>query len=97
LKIDGVGTIGLPLSERDAQAIISLATPIYVSEEEEEVEGCWQIEAANVDFQNANWESYLATNAILTACKTLGVGQLSHVKPQCELDKVVLLGASESQ
>ena len=36
LKIDGVGSIGLPLSERDAQAFISVATPIRVSEEGEE-------------------------------------------------------------
>ena len=68
-----------------------------VREGEEDVEGAWEIAAEHVDFQNAKWESYLAKNGILTACETLGVGQLTHVKPQCELDKVVLLEGSESQ
>ncbi|RXW16476.1 hypothetical protein EST38_g9378 [Candolleomyces aberdarensis] len=96
LKIEGVGNVSLPLSERDAQAIISVATPIRVGEEQD-VGGAWEVEATKVEIRNANWDSYLATNAILAACETLGVGQLTHVKPQCDLDKLVLLSASESQ
>ena len=57
LVIDGIGLVGLPLSERDAKVIISHASQAPFGKGNQTVidttvRGTWEIEPENVSFRN---------------------------------------------
>ncbi|PFH49443.1 hypothetical protein AMATHDRAFT_41557 [Amanita thiersii Skay4041] len=61
LKIEGVGSIGIPLSERDARLIIDRAIEIASSKNQDNQDsGCvWEIEAPFLECENPDWKVFL--------------------------------------
>ncbi|KAG5653300.1 hypothetical protein H0H81_001260 [Sphagnurus paluster] len=94
LNIDGVGLVGLPLSGRDARAIIecSARAPFGHGERtvvDTKVRDTWEIEPAKVNFENPQWAPFVAAKVAKTVCQALGVAQAA-VAPRCELYKLLL-------
>ncbi|KAF2822300.1 hypothetical protein CC86DRAFT_458759 [Ophiobolus disseminans] len=85
LDVNVIGTVGLPLSLRDAQAIASIAkrSPFGKGVEtviDESVRKTWELDAAEFHCRNPAWNGYLDTLA-KQALKGLGVELLSNVQP----------------
>jgi hypothetical protein len=55
-KIDGIGTVGLPLSQRDALAIISVAGPVSVANTPS-TPGIWEVPADKVCLAMQNYQA----------------------------------------
>jgi hypothetical protein len=77
LQIDGIGTIGLPLSARDAQAIASVCkkSPFGRRDEtvvDETVRKTWELNATDFICRNPAWCAYVDTLA-QQAIRNLGV------------------------
>jgi hypothetical protein len=94
LTIDGVGLIGLPLSERDAKVVISHASQAPFGKGDQTVvdttvRDTWEIEPASVSFTNPRWEQYVEQIASKTIWTALGVAPWTS-KPRCELYKLLL-------
>ena len=94
LEISGLGLIGLPLSERDAQAIASSANlaPFGHGERtvvDKTVRDTWEVDPSKVRFTNPHWEPYLRSTVVHEVCKTLGVPIGNH-PPKLELHKLLL-------
>ncbi|RXW12377.1 hypothetical protein EST38_g13476 [Candolleomyces aberdarensis] len=94
LTIDGVGLIGLPLSERDAKVVISHASQAPFGRGDQTivdttVRDTWEIEPASVKFQNPKWEQYVELVASKSIWTALGVAPWTS-KPRCELYKLLL-------
>ncbi len=93
LYLKGVGKIGLPLSERDAKAIISISREAPASEiAGENIDGSERktcgVEADQVEFRNPRW-SKTVQNAVSESVKQLGVlGGESKVR--ADLHKMVI-------
>ncbi|KAF8067976.1 hypothetical protein FPV67DRAFT_1494449 [Lyophyllum atratum] len=82
LNIEGLGYVGLPLSPRDAQAIIRCSARAPFGQ-------TWEIEPAKVKFDNPDWATFVRTHVVTTVCETLGVAS-SAVPPRCEPHKLLL-------
>lgn len=94
LHIDGLGLIGLPLNEREAQLIISRSAQAPFGKGSEtvvdtKVRDTWEIDPANISFTNPRWNSYVDAMATKTVWSTLGVAPCT-TKPKCELYKLLL-------
>lgn len=94
LNITGLGIVGLPLSDRDAKAIIPCATlaPFGKGERtvvDKEVRDTWEIEPAKISFANPQWDRYVKDVVCVEVCKSLGVN-LVHARPRMELYKMLL-------
>jgi len=77
LSIDGIGQVGLPLSERDALAIIEKAQQAPFGHNQEtvvdtRVRDTFEIEAAKVHFVNPQFEKWLKTEIVPTIASQLG-------------------------
>ncbi|KAF2231683.1 hypothetical protein EV356DRAFT_569412 [Viridothelium virens] len=77
LTIEDVGTLGLPLSEREASVVIdaSRRAPFGKGSDtivDETVRKTWEIDAAKLSFKNPKWEKFVST-AVDTAAEDLGV------------------------
>ncbi|KZS92666.1 hypothetical protein SISNIDRAFT_412158, partial [Sistotremastrum niveocremeum HHB9708] len=64
LFINGLGGVGLPLSERDASDLIAQASQAPFGQGErtiidKEVRDTWEIDGANVNFENPLWHQWL--------------------------------------
>ncbi|KAJ3933304.1 MAG: hypothetical protein NXY57DRAFT_892288 [Lentinula lateritia] len=94
LNITGVGPIGLPLSPRDAQLIITSATQAPFGHGTEtkidtSVRHTWEIEPARVSFGNAVWRTWMEETVVRGVATALGVPS-STTPPKCELYKLLL-------
>ncbi|KAJ3889322.1 hypothetical protein GG344DRAFT_78922 [Lentinula edodes] len=94
LDIIGVGPIGLPLSPRDAQLIITSATQAPFGHGTEtkvdtSVRHTWEIEPARVSFGNAAWQTWMEETVVRGVATALGV-PFSTTPPKCELYKLLL-------
>ncbi|KAJ3867375.1 hypothetical protein EV359DRAFT_78625 [Lentinula novae-zelandiae] len=94
LIITGVGPIGLPLSPRDAQLIITSATQAPFGHGTEtkidtSVRHTWEIEPARVSFGNAVWRTWMEETVVRGVATALGVPS-STTPPKCELYKLLL-------
>ncbi|TEB31947.1 hypothetical protein FA13DRAFT_1813724 [Coprinellus micaceus] len=94
LYIHGLGLIGLPLNERDAQLIISKAAQAPFGKGSETVidttvRDTWEIDPPQIRFVNPRWESYVESIVFETVWSTLGVAPYA-TKPRCELYKLLL-------
>ncbi|KAF2089411.1 hypothetical protein K490DRAFT_5230, partial [Saccharata proteae CBS 121410] len=92
LHIEDVGTIGFPLSRRDAEDIIkkSHLAPFGKGEEtivDTSVRNTWEINPEQLRFQNPAWAEYL-TSIVTNATRELGVQEETHV--QAFLHKLLL-------
>ncbi|KAJ7450057.1 hypothetical protein B0H11DRAFT_325445 [Mycena galericulata] len=85
LSIDGLGTIGIPLSEREARAIISaciaVSTPSGTS-------GTWEISSEKVHFNNPAWDAWIQKTAGVAASEALAA--YTGVTPSFTLRKLVI-------
>ena len=94
LHIAGLGLVGLPLSERDAKAIVSCATLAPFGHGErtvinKEVRDTWEIEPARIVFGNPEWVKYVDGSVCYEVCKALGVS-IGNSPPKMELYKLLL-------
>lgn len=95
LHIDGIGLIGLPLSERDAQLIAGCAKQAPFGHGERTVvdtavRDTFEVEPARVKFMNPAWDGYmrgLVTESIWP--ELLGAGTCT-TPARCELYKLLL-------
>ncbi|TCD68473.1 hypothetical protein EIP91_010648 [Steccherinum ochraceum] len=93
LYLEGLGTVGLPLSERDAAAIKGCAAqaPFGMGERtvvDKSVRDTWEMDATQVKFSNLDWQSFM-TRVVNEACATLGVN-VKASRPRCDLYKLLL-------
>ncbi|KAL9086906.1 MAG: hypothetical protein Q9165_006912 [Trypethelium subeluteriae] len=77
LTIEDVGTIGLPLSEREASLVIdaSRKAPFGKGSDtivDETVRRTWEIDAGKLSFKNPKWENFVS-EAVASAAHNLGV------------------------
>ncbi|KAJ7664344.1 hypothetical protein DFH06DRAFT_1087334 [Mycena polygramma] len=63
LNIDGLGTVGLPLSPRDALAIISVARSTTT--------GIWELPAEKIHFDDPAWDAWIREVPGSAACSAL--------------------------
>lgn len=92
--IEGIGGIGLPLSERDAKCIISASTQAPFGHGTEtvvdtSVRNTWEIEPAKISFQSALWANFVDKTVVPHIWKALGIAPAS-TPPRCELYKLLL-------
>ncbi|KZT09482.1 uncharacterized protein LAESUDRAFT_756442 [Laetiporus sulphureus 93-53] len=69
LRVEGLGTIGLPLSIRDAEAIKSKAEPAPFGMGErtvldKSVRDTWEIDAKQIRFENPAWKTFLGSTYV---------------------------------
>ncbi|EJD55226.1 hypothetical protein AURDEDRAFT_140854, partial [Auricularia subglabra TFB-10046 SS5] len=93
LRLAELDLIGLPLSQRDAAAIIgkSEQAPFGKGERtvvDKEVRDTWQMDAQKVIFSNSAWPAFLE-RVVCDVCEALGVNREAS-KPRCELYKLLL-------
>ena len=86
LDIEGYGTIGLPLSQHDAQAIIqrSRQAPFGKGEEtvvDTSVRKTWEIDASKLTIKNPHWQGFFDL-VLNTVVKNLGVEGGKHVRAE---------------
>ena len=84
----------MPLSERDAKAIISWAAlaPFGHGERtvvDKDVRDTWEIEPSKLSFLNPEWEIFLTKNVCPEVCQSLGVS-MEDCPPKMELYKLLL-------
>lgn len=84
----------MPLSERDAKAIISCAAlaPFGHGERtvvDKDVRDTWEIEPSKLSFLNPEWEDFLTNTVCPEVCKSLGVS-IGDCPPKMELYKLLL-------
>ncbi|PFH45840.1 hypothetical protein AMATHDRAFT_43930 [Amanita thiersii Skay4041] len=94
LEIQGVGPIGLPLSERDAMAIVGHSSQAPYGHGERtivntEVRDTWEISPQGVKFDNPNWDGFVQKLATNTICPELGAAHDSS-PPRIEFYKLLL-------
>ncbi|KAJ7101404.1 hypothetical protein B0H15DRAFT_927201 [Mycena belliarum] len=88
LNIDGLGAVGIPLSERDARAIISVSAPACGSSSSHSTPGIWEIPADKIHFYNPAWDAWIQTKAGVAAAKALSAS--SSVLPSFSFKKLVI-------
>ncbi|TFK58963.1 hypothetical protein BDN72DRAFT_966195 [Pluteus cervinus] len=94
LTIEGIGAIGLPLSEREAKAIIGASAQAPYGHGEEtvvntEVRNTWEIEPTKILFQNPAWKAFIQHTVVPHVWSSLGVAK-ACTPPRCELYKLLL-------
>ncbi|KAK7039307.1 hypothetical protein R3P38DRAFT_473664 [Favolaschia claudopus] len=87
LKIDGLGTVGIPLSERDARAIISASAPVIGTNNDTKTSGMWELPSEKVHFDNSAWGTWIDGTAGTSASKALTA---TSIKPSFTLKKLVV-------
>lgn len=92
LCIEGLGSIGLPLSDRDAQSIISCSARAPFGHNDQtvvnsEVRDTWEIEPARISFQNPAWNSFVQNQVLKKVTAELASG---NAQTHCELYKLLL-------
>jgi hypothetical protein len=92
LSIEGLGPVGLPLSETDAKRVIGFASQAFGQGSQtiinKEVRDTWEIDAARVEFENPVWYSYVQDLAVNTVCSKLG--SRYDIPPRCEFYKLLV-------
>ncbi|RXW22517.1 hypothetical protein EST38_g3330 [Candolleomyces aberdarensis] len=94
LSIEGIGPIGLPLTDRDANLIISVASQAPFGKGEQtliqrSVRDTWEIDPTKLTFRNPEWMPYVDKLASTTIWKGLDVAPYTS-RPRCEFYKLLL-------
>ncbi|CAA7268416.1 unnamed protein product [Cyclocybe aegerita] len=97
LTVGDIGLVGLPLTERDAKAIIACASlaPFGKGKHtvvDPTVRNTWEIEPARVGFANADWVKWVEDVVCKEICNALGVelAQTPNLCPRLQLHKLLL-------
>ncbi|KAI0800544.1 hypothetical protein C8Q74DRAFT_1237198 [Fomes fomentarius] len=93
ITIKGLGTVGLPLNVRDAEAIKGRAeqAPFGKANKtvvDKTVRDTWEIDSKLVHFENRAWAKFM-DQVILDVCQALGVNHEAS-QPRCNLHKLLL-------
>ncbi|KAK1228339.1 hypothetical protein PQX77_008592 [Marasmius sp. AFHP31] len=93
LCLEGLGTVGLPLSERDAKLVIenSVQAPFGKGERtvvDTEVRDTWEIDASKIQFQDPRWKTFM-DRVVQEVCQALGVN-IEASQPRHELYKLLI-------
>ncbi|KAF7340850.1 hypothetical protein MSAN_02114500 [Mycena sanguinolenta] len=95
LKIDGLGTVGIPLSVREARAIISVSEAVYVRnvnklwyENGKNGSGIWELPSEKVHFVNPAWDAWIQTETGVAIPKALT--ESAAVQPSFIFKKLVI-------
>ncbi|KAF7340841.1 hypothetical protein MSAN_02113500 [Mycena sanguinolenta] len=88
LKINGLGTVGIPLSDRDARAIISASKPVCVFNNDPKTSGRWELAPEKVHFENPAWTTWVQNTAGVAASTALAA--YASVKPSFTLKKLII-------
>ncbi|KAF8338683.1 hypothetical protein F5887DRAFT_889771, partial [Amanita rubescens] len=94
LNIEGLGRIGLPLTEVDAKRVIACASQAPYGQGDQtiinkEVRDTWEIDPGCVKFENPNWPTYIRDLAVTTVCSSLGLKNYD-TPLQCEFYKLLV-------
>ncbi|KAJ3532052.1 hypothetical protein NMY22_g7900 [Coprinellus aureogranulatus] len=94
LTIEGLGLIGLPLTDEIAKSIISRAAQAPFGKGtktiiDTDVRDTWEIEPSSISFANPKWDEYVEHLASQTVWTALGIAPFT-TKPRCELHKLLL-------
>ncbi|KAJ7508332.1 hypothetical protein B0H11DRAFT_2217634 [Mycena galericulata] len=95
LSVEGMGTIGLPLSSRDAEALRSHAKQAPFGHGDKSVvdtsvRDTWEVPADAVKFTNPAWNKFIADTVVKEVVQALGVSYSPAIAPRCELYKLLL-------
>ncbi|KAJ7218972.1 hypothetical protein B0H12DRAFT_326780 [Mycena haematopus] len=88
LSIDGLGTVGIPLSEREARAIISASSPVCGTNRDTKTSEMWELPSEKVHFENPAWDVWIRRKAGRAAFTALTAS--AAVKPLFNLKKLVI-------
>jgi hypothetical protein len=93
LHLEGVGTVGLPLSNSQARTVIEhcIQAPFGQGERtivDTEVRDTWEMDASKVQFRNPGWGSFMQ-RVVKEVCEGLGVN-IDASKPHCEFYKLLI-------
>ncbi|TFK61910.1 hypothetical protein BDN72DRAFT_863251 [Pluteus cervinus] len=91
LEIEGVGSITLPLSERDAKRIAAFVEPPPPrgkKKAKKETRSEWEVDASKVSLEESSWKTYLDKKVLLFLWEDLGI----EVLCQFRLSKLLLQG-----
>ncbi|GJE87369.1 2OG-Fe(II) oxygenase [Phanerochaete sordida] len=93
LRLADLGTIGLPVNAREAEAIKSRAVqaPFGMGERtvvDKTVRDTWEMDSKQVTFGSPRWDEFLQ-RAVQDVCKALNVNYKTN-RPRCELHKLLL-------
>ncbi|KDQ61218.1 glycosyltransferase family 8 protein [Jaapia argillacea MUCL 33604] len=93
LRVADLGTIGLPLSEREACVLRTrcIQAPFGKGERtivDMSVRDTWEIDSTQISFGNPSWTRFV-DGVVKEVCTTLGVN-FAASKPRCELYKLLL-------
>ena len=93
LTIEGLGNIGLPVSETDVKRVTGFASLGQGRRTiiNKKVQDTWEVEASHIEFRNPKWYSYVQDLAIKTVCSKLGLTKYD-TPLWCELDKLLVYG-----
>ncbi|KAF8656970.1 hypothetical protein AX16_002325 [Volvariella volvacea WC 439] len=97
LEIEGIGGVGLPLSQRDVKAIISVATQAPFGHGKRTVVNpstrkTWEIDPKKINITNPEWTTFVHKVVVPQVWKELGVAGMSD-NVRCELYKLLLYEA----
>ncbi|KAJ7102739.1 hypothetical protein C8R44DRAFT_583888, partial [Mycena epipterygia] len=88
LNIDGLGTVGIPLSEREARAIIAACVPVCAPGSDAKTSGIWEMASENLQFDNPAWDTWIQNTAGVAASTALSA--VSGVRPAFILKKLLV-------
>lgn len=94
LSIDGIGIVGLPLSSRDAEAIVTAAAQAPFGHGEKtvvdtNVRDTWELQPNQVQFLNPAWKEWIEKEILVKAADDLGILDAAQTV-KCELYKALL-------
>ncbi|KAH6901002.1 hypothetical protein BKA70DRAFT_1526623 [Coprinopsis sp. MPI-PUGE-AT-0042] len=87
LSIEGIGTVGIPLSSRDAKAIVACAQ--QVPRNNSAVGDAWVVGRSKITFENRKWQKWLEDFAFSSVWKALGLDPF-QTRPKCQLSNLLL-------
>lgn len=95
LKVDGIGTVGLPLSDRDMTALKNAChqAPFGKGSEtivDETVRKTWEINACNVQTSNQSWDNWIQNTIVQNVTEQIGVEAEVRRHTRAEFYKLLL-------
>ncbi|KAL0568271.1 hypothetical protein V5O48_013714 [Marasmius crinis-equi] len=96
LSLEGLGTVGLPLSQAEAKRLVKKSTQGSFAQGERTGVGrkpigdTWEVDASKVHFEQTGWKAFMG-RVVSEVCRVLGVNEQVS-KPRCKLYKLLVHG-----
>ncbi|THH16519.1 hypothetical protein EW146_g4134 [Bondarzewia mesenterica] len=78
LNVAGLGSIGLPLNQREARSLISMCGQDNVVSHNRSP-GVWEMRPEKIQFDNPAWNSWLKSKLVPTVCNALGANNVAAI------------------